>query len=195
MSDRPKCRATTKKGKPCRAYALAGRETCLAHADAETRESVGFVADNGKGGRKPLPKPTDVARRLVEQHVEVTLAPHFATLGYRVERDEAGELSIVADESLGARIYGESKDGDIRMTDHADLGAQITAAEKLLDRIYGRPKQATEVTGADGAPLIPDQELAPNDADTHTAASLVVLEAQAATAAAAATNGKASGTH
>jgi len=29
----------------------------------------------------------------------------------------------------------------------------MAAADKLLDRIYGRPKQATEITGAGGGPL------------------------------------------
>jgi hypothetical protein len=93
-------------------------------------------------------------RRLVEEHVEVVLAPHFRTLGYEVVRDEkSGELRIVASENGGAKIFGESKEGDINMTSHDDLGAHIAAAEKLLDRIYGRPKQATELTGAEGGPV------------------------------------------
>lgn len=148
-----RCSAKTKAGKACRAAPVKGTDRCLAHSDATLRESTGFIPDNGKAGRKPLPKPTEVMRQLVEKHVQVVMAPHFRTLGYDVTRDDdTGELTIVPNEG-GAKIYGESKEGAIRMTEHDDLGAHIAAAEKLLDRIYGRPKQATEITGADGGPV------------------------------------------
>jgi hypothetical protein len=131
---------------------------CRAH-DEDLPPSARFgsrerARENGKlGGRPPNPKPSEVMRRLVEQHVETVIAPHFRTLGYKLERNEAGELTIVPDENGGAKIYGESKEGDINVTDHDDLGAHIAAAEKLLDRVYGRPKQATELTGSEGGPV------------------------------------------
>lgn len=135
------------KGKHCRAHDpdLPPSARFGSHAQAK--------AAGDMGGRPPMPKPSEVMRRLIEQHVEVVLAPHFQTLGYALERDEKGELTIIKDPSGGAKIYGESKEGDINMTDHDDLGAHILAAEKLLDRVYGRPKQATELTGAEGGPV------------------------------------------
>jgi hypothetical protein len=39
------------------------------------------------------------------------------------------------------------------MTDYDDLGAQMAAAEKLRDRVFGRPKQTTEVTGPGGGKI------------------------------------------
>lgn len=176
-----KCKATTKKGEPCKSPPIKGTDRCLSHSSAKARESVGFVADNGKAGRKPLPKPTDVARQLIERHIEVTLAPHFRTLGYEITRNDDDELDIVASDGGGAKLYGESKEGYIEVSSHDDLGAMIAAAEKLLDRIYGRPKQATEITGADGGP-VQTQELIPSDASWHEQVAGVLDEAEALTA-------------
>lgn len=146
------CKGTTKAGKPCGANPLKDGDFCLAHSDAETRESVGFVPDNGKGGRKPLPTPTQVARKLIEDNIAVILRPHFQVLGYDVETGPEG-IALVPLEDGGAKLYGESRDGVVRASPYNDLGAHMAAADKLLDRIYGRPKQATEITGADGGPL------------------------------------------
>lgn len=33
--------------------------------------------------------------------------------------------------------------------------ARVAAANAILDRAHGKPRQTSEVTGADGAPLIP----------------------------------------
>lgn len=135
------------KGKHCRAHDPDLPASSRFGSHAQAREAAKL------GGRPPMPKPSEIMRRLVEEHVESVLAPHFRTLGYKVVRSEDGELTIEADPEGGAKIYGESKEGDINMTQHDDLGAQIVAAEKLLDRIYGRPKQSTELTGAEGGAL------------------------------------------
>ncbi|HSC20788.1 MAG TPA: hypothetical protein VLC07_03580 [Solirubrobacterales bacterium] len=138
----------TVKGKHCRAHDPDIPDSARFGSHAQAREAAKL------GGRPANPRPTEIMRRLVEDHVESVIAPHFRTLGYDVERDEeSGELRIVKSENGGAKIFGESKEGDINMTDHDDLGAHIAAAEKLLDRIYGRPKQATELTGAEGGPV------------------------------------------
>lgn len=137
----------TVKGKHCRAHDPDLPDSARFGSHAQAREAAKL------GGRPPNPKPSEVMRRLVEEHVETVIAPHFRTLGYKLERNKAGELTIVPDENGGAKIYGESKEGEINVTDHDDLGAHIAAAEKLLDRIYGRPKQATELTGAEGGPV------------------------------------------
>lgn len=138
-----RCSAKTKRGTSCRAWALEGKDTCLAHADAKTRESVGFVADNGKAGRPKLPTPTDIARKLIEENVAVVLEPHFRTLGYTIDVED-GELHLYENEEGPAKICGESKDGVIVMSNYDNLSAMIAAAEKLLDRIYGRPKSVSE---------------------------------------------------
>jgi hypothetical protein len=85
---------------------------------------------------------------LVEENVAAILRPHFKALGLRLNDDGSVEQL-----ERGAILTGESKDGEVRASLIEDLGAQIAAAEKLLDRVYGRPKQATEISGPDGGPL------------------------------------------
>lgn len=126
----------------CRAHSPDLSETNRfgSHAQAKAAGDV--------GGRPPMPKPTEVARQLVERHVFAVLAPHFKTLGLELGAD--GEVTPLP---RGAIITGESKDGEVIASTIEDLGAQIAAAEKLLDRVYGRPKQATEISGPDGEPI------------------------------------------
>jgi hypothetical protein len=141
--ERRRCSAKTKRGTDCRAWALEGKDTCLAHSDSKTRESAGFIARNGKQGRPHLPTPTEIARNLIEENVAVVLEPHFRTLGYTIAVED-GELHLYEREEGPAKICGESRDGDIVMSPYDNLGAMIAAAEKLLDRIYGRPKSVSE---------------------------------------------------
>lgn len=179
-----RCKAKTKAGKACKSPPIRGTDFCLSHSPAKARESVGFIANNGKQGRPRLPTPTEIARKLIEDNVAAILRPHFRTLGYDVQIADQ-ELKLVELADGGAKLYGESKEGDINVSSHEDLGAMIAAAEKLLDRVYGRPKQATEITGAGGGP-IQTQELIPSDADWHTQVARVLDEAEAI----ASTNGK-----
>jgi hypothetical protein len=61
-----------------------------------------------------------------------------------------------------AEVLGEEKDGVTAA--QAIMGAMrakaakgdVRAAEMLMDRAYGKPKQRTEVTGLDGAPIQTD---------------------------------------
>lgn len=152
MTEKRRCKGTTKAGKACGANPLKDSDFCLAHSDAKTREAVGFVADNGKQGRPKLPTPTAVARKLIEENIVVILRPHFRALGFDVETGEHGVV-LVPLEGGGAKLYGESRDGVVRASGYDDLGAQIAAADKLLDRIYGKARQSTEITGADGGPV------------------------------------------
>ena len=79
------------------------------------------------------------------------LRPFFRTLGYDVRVSDDGELSLVELEDGGAKLYGTaSRDGEINVSPHDDLAAMVGAAERLLNRVYGRPKLQAEVTGADG---------------------------------------------
>lgn len=163
------CTGTTKKGKPCEAKRLrkgtviegvtVKGKHCRAH-DPDLPDSARFgsrVQANAAaklGGRPPNPKPTEIARQLIERHELALQRPYWITLGYDVVRDEeSGELKLVELPDGGAKIFGESKDGDVVSSPHEDLGAQIMAAEKLQDRVYGRPKQTTELSGAGGGPV------------------------------------------
>lgn len=124
------CRGTTKAGKPCKSFPLRDSDYCLSHSEAKVRESVGFVADNGKAGRPRKPRAVDVMRERVEAKIDEVLAPYFDTL----EK---------------AMLHATS-DGEVKLSEHPDLGARVAAAEKLLDRVYGKPMQTTALTGSDG---------------------------------------------
>lgn len=145
------CKGTNKKGEPCKAAALKGRDVCLAHADEETRTSVNFQ-QGPRPGRPRVAKPTEVARRVIEENVAALLRPHFRALGLELHDD----LTTTPLDKGAIVVYqGEA-------TTIEDLGAQIAAAEKLLDRVYGKPRQQVDVSTDDphdGAALIEDPDL------------------------------------
>lgn len=156
MADRA-CKSINTAGEPCKANPLKGSDYCSAH-DPSLPDSVRFgspvqAKEAAKlAGRPPLPKPTDVARALIEENVHRILRPHFRALGMDITAE--GTVEVL---ERGAVLTGEAKDGTVVASVIEDLGAQIAAAEKLLDRVYGRPKQQTEISGPEGGPI----ELAP----------------------------------
>lgn len=150
MSTR-RCTATTKAGQPCRASPLRGRNVCLAHSDADTRRSVQFLGGGPGSGRPRNPRPSEVARDLIERNVLALQRPYWRTLGYDVRIGPDGPM-LVELEDGGAKMSA-TFEGDVRVSDYDDLAAQMAAAEKLQDRVYGRPTQATEISGPDGGPL------------------------------------------
>jgi hypothetical protein len=166
------CKGTNAAGKPCGASPLKGTDRCAAHPldPASTRfgSSEQASAAGRQGGRPKLPTPTEVARDLIEQNIAIILRPHFRTLGYDVETSKQGVV-LVPLKGGGAKLYGESRDGVVRSSEYEDLGAQIAAADKLLDRIYGRPKQATELTGPGGGPIAVSPNVIPDQEDWHAA--------------------------
>lgn len=178
MSEKRACKGTTKAGKPCKNAPLKDNDHCIGHLSAKEKEALGFGGPQPGSGRPRMPKPTELARQLLEQHIEVVFAPHFKTLGYDIEI-KGGEMKLIASEFGGAKVYGESKDGYIEVSDYDDLGAMIAAAEKLLDRVYGRPKQTTELTGEGGGP-IETRELIPTDAKWRDEVTGVIQEAERA---------------
>jgi hypothetical protein len=166
--DKPHCQAKTKAGKACKGTPIGATdfEFCVAHAPAEVRESLGFVADNGKGGRPKNPRAVDVLRERIENRIDEVIDPLFEAL-----KAEAG----VALNIKGGGMFVEM------IPDHP---TRIKAVRELLDRGYGRPRQLTEITGADGGP-IRHEELTPQDGELHLEAARVIAEAERATASAA----------
>lgn len=128
------CTATTKSGEPCKAKPLKDTDRCLAHSDATTRESVGFVAANGFAGRKPNPRAVDVLRERIEQDIDKVLNPLWDAL--------EADRGVVVGNGPSAHV------------DYVpDFSARIAAARELLDRGYGKPKQTNEVSGNIGMTL------------------------------------------
>ncbi len=148
-----RCTARTQKGEQCRNAALKGHMVCIAHAERKVKEARGFGGPQPNSGRPKKLKPMDIERDLMQRYVLAWMRPYWRALGFDVGVDEDGELYLMELAEGGIKIHGESKDGDINMTDYDDLAAQISAAEKLRDRVFGRPKQTTEVSGPGGGKI------------------------------------------
>jgi hypothetical protein len=130
-----RCKGKTKAGKRCKAWALHDGDRCLAHSDEKTQDSVGFGGSQPDAGRPAKPRVVDVLRERVEAEVEKIVAPYF--------------------EALEHAVLHATYEGEVVVSEHADLGARINAAEKLLDRVYGKPRQTIEHAGAQDGAAVP----------------------------------------
>jgi hypothetical protein len=92
-----------------------------------------------------------VARKLIEENVLALQRPYWRTLGYDVVIGDDGPELVELEEG-GAKLH-TAFEGRVTVSRHEDLAAMMTAAEKLQDRVYGRPTQATEISGPDGGPV------------------------------------------
>lgn len=149
---RRQCTGKTKKGKRCRAAPLKNSKTCLAHADEKTRDNTRFGGPQPGAGRPRTPRPHEIAQQLVEAHIVRVLRPYFRTLGLEI-RDDG---SVRDCDGAIKYVWAGTEEPAIRVE---DLGAQVMAAEKLLDRIYGKPRQVQELTGEGGGPIEVASEL------------------------------------
>ena len=153
-----RCAGKTKRGAACKSPPLTGHDVCIAHAGAEERGAAGFGGPQPGSGRPRVPRPRDVAERLVEEHVLEILRPYFRALGLELHDD--GSTSPC--EGPIKYVWAGPDEPAVEVL---DLGAQIAAAEKLQDRVYGKPRQQLEHAGADGGPI----ELELGDADVREA--------------------------
>jgi hypothetical protein len=134
------CKAMTKAGKPCKAPSLKEKEFCSAH-DPDTPPSARFgshaqAREAGLlGGRPRKPRVSEVLRERFEE-----------------EADEYYAVLREAREAMEPYTVGWGEDAHIEMV--PDHKVRLKAVEVAFDRSYGRPKQATELTGADGGPLL-----------------------------------------
>lgn len=128
-----RCTAKTKAGKRCRAAPRHDTGYCNAHSPKETQESAGFGGSQEGAGRPRLPRPHELMRERIEEDLERILRPYF----------DAIDNAVVTSVSMG----------EVTVSDVKDLGARIAAAEKLLDRVYGKSRQAVEHTGEGGQPI------------------------------------------
>lgn len=152
-TDKRRCPGLNKQGNPCRGNPLANSDKCMAHQPEEAKALVGFGGAQPGAGRPRLSTPIEVAQRLVEDNVTVLLEPSFRTLGFEIVNDGEGPQLRRLDNG-GAKLFGtKQSSGEIIVSEHDDLGAMQTAAERLFDRVYGKPRQMTEISGPDGSAI------------------------------------------
>lgn len=110
---------------------------CFAHIPSEYREKWGLPTFGGpqpNAGRPRVPKLTEMMREIVEQEAMEHLLPLFNAL--------QAQKPVVVGNGRFARVE--------MFSDHR---TQLAAFAELMDRIYGKSKQVTELTGADGGPV------------------------------------------
>ena len=154
-NDKAKCSAKTKKGKPCQAYALkVGTEIdghpvkggyCRAHdplLPAEVRlggkaQAAAAGAKGGAAGRQP--RVVDIMRERIEAEMEEVLAPFFQEM-----RHASFKIAVptVVDPETGAVLEHDFQE-------IPDYERRMRAAERLLDRSYGKPAQAINLGGSE----------------------------------------------
>ena len=131
-----RCSAQTKRGTPCKANALKDTDppVCMAHSDEEVQESAGFGGAQPGSGRPRKPTSIDFLREWFQEH--------------------EGALLDTLTEALTAQrgvVVGNGPSAELEMV--PDHETRLRAFREALDRFYGRPRQAVEVTGEDGGPI------------------------------------------
>lgn len=119
---------------------------CRAH-DPELTDDLRIQGPQPGSGRPRKPRPDEVAKQIIEAEVLAFLRPHLMALGLEVNFLDDGRPLVTVVPGAGAKVHGTTKDGEVIVSDHPDVEAMQKAAERLFDRVYGRPKQATEITG------------------------------------------------
>lgn len=150
----PVCPATTRAGNPCPAkiatVLIRGKtyrlKTCVMHASELIRRELGVAMGSPIGGipgsgRKPKPTAMSILRERFEAEADRYLKPYEDALS-----------------ALKANVVGNGGSAHLEFT--PDVALQLKAANDILDRIYGRPKQVTELSGFEGGPV---EVQVPND--------------------------------
>lgn len=149
----PDCGRPTKAGGICTAriavVEIRGKKyqlkTCVMHSSPAIRKELGLLNTdpraNPGAGRKPKPTAMSILRARFEENADRYLQPL--------------EDAITA---LKAHVVGNGGSAHLEFT--PDIALQLKAMETMIDRIYGRPKQVTELTGFEGGPV---EVQVPND--------------------------------
>jgi hypothetical protein len=134
-----RCHGKTRAGKACRRAPSRGRRYCPAHdptlAEVERFGSPEQAARAGAAPKPRAPKLREALAAKVEERAEEIIAAYVEALA--------------ATRGVIVRI-GDGQDELVERPDHA---ARVRAADALLDRVHGRPKQQTEISGPDGGPV------------------------------------------
>lgn len=178
------CTAKRKDGKPCTAPARKDQPTCWAHAPKEEQEKAGFGGAQPGAGRPRVPRPSEVIAQVILDNIAIVLKPYFKALGYDVIATPGQAVQLVH-EGGGAKVIHRGWDGERAVTELSeidDLGAQMQAAELLLNRAFGKPRQALELTGDEGGPIETSARLDTSKLSTDELRDLAKLMAKAQTA-------------
>jgi hypothetical protein len=143
------CTGVTEQGTTCQSKHVNGSDYCMWHMEKAELKRLGIRDPREAVRVAPVLKAPEMLRQIMETHVEQIVRPYFEGLGIKLigYDEETGSPIVEEIEGGGLKLYGESKDGDIEMSNYPDIVGRVAIAEKLLDRVYGKPKQSTTIEG------------------------------------------------
>lgn len=156
------CEALTQDGRECPLFAQAVRlrgkryqlKTCVMHASPAIKKELGV--DQPGPGRKQKVSAIEVLQRRVEEDIKRYLKPYEEAL--RAKR---------------AVVVGNGASAHIQMVE--DTNIRLKAAGEILDRVFGKPKQVTELQGGDS----PVEITVPQDTQRQRDVAAILAESGA----------------
>lgn len=134
------CHGTTKAGRPCKVAPLTGSDYCRAHDPELPAESRFGSPEQARAAA------TGVVRK-APRVIELLAAKAEA-------EEEAERLWRVISEALDADrgvVVGNGPTAHVDFV--ADHPTRLAAFREFIDRVDGKPRQKTEVSGPDGEPI------------------------------------------
>lgn len=140
----PRCTSVKKNGGPCQAPAKRGTSFCVNHAwMGETYPGVAIVAADATLGDKQAITRTQTKIRKTVIDEMLAIAEKDPKRIFKPLFDALEATKTVYNPLLQADVQTTSPDWDVR----------LKAVDMLMDRLYGKAKARTEVTGAEGGPV------------------------------------------
>jgi hypothetical protein len=133
-----RCKGTNKAGKPCGAVPQKGKDWCRAHdPDLSGKDRFGSpeqAATANPAGRPRIPKVIELLSQRAEAEAD-------RIVGTLLEQLDAERGVVVGN---GPDAYVDSV---------PDAPARLRAVAEILDRVAGKPRQTTELSGPEGGPV------------------------------------------
>lgn len=147
------CVHIKENGDRCGSWAAYGTPRCRWHMDEEEKIAAG-LAPARPGEARQLVHVSDVLTpmqqfaRATEKSMAVIIEQYLTAMGLQLDGfDPLGDPIISVVENGGLKLHGESKDGDIIMTNFDNIIGRIEIAEKMINRVWGKPRQSMVIEG------------------------------------------------
>lgn len=134
MPKKRACKSKTKAGKACSRPPVTGTEFCIAHSPKELRDKKGFGGAQPGSGQPRKPRLVETLREKVEAEIEDWIRPFY--------EGQTATRHVVVGNGPSAHVE-----------EVVDIPTRMAASREIFDRIEGKPRQTTELTGADGGAL------------------------------------------
>lgn len=143
-----KCAGTNRKGNPCGVPALKGDDYCRAHSpNIPDSFRFGTPEQAAIAGSAPKPHKLGAREALNEAFLEAAREHRDAIIAAYIDGLHAEKTVVVGN---GPTAHTESV---------PDPPTRVVSAEKLTDRVVGKPRQSVEHSGPDGGPIQTDLDL------------------------------------